>query len=145
MHDAVLLAFGNPAQVGAFGENDKTLHLRHPERLALCVLLQMSIKLDIYLTCILRDLLHRRRAVVLPVIIPATIATLDWSLPVFEIDDKNAIFRADDNINLAARGGGDSEIEIGVGEPMRREGGEHRHTGNFASVNARATVDDFQG
>src|SRR3546814_10997402 len=96
MHDAVLLAFGNPAQVGAFGENDKTLHLRHPERLALCVLLQMSIKLDIYLTCILRDLLHRRRAVVLPVIIPATIATLDWSLPVFEIDDENAIFRSEE-------------------------------------------------
>src|SRR3546814_4651965 len=30
-------------------------------------------------------------------------------------------------------------------EPMRREVGEQRHTGNFASVNARATVDDFQG
>src|SRR3546814_13722266 len=97
----------------------------------------MSIKLDIYLTCILRDLLHRRRAVVLPVIIPATIATLDWSLPVFEIDDENAIFRDDDNINLAARGGGDSEIEIGVGEPMRREVGEQRHTGNFARSEER--------
>src|SRR3546814_8475289 len=95
IHDAVRLAFGNPAQVGSFGENDKTLHFRHPELLALCVLLQMSIKLDIYLTCILRDLLHRRRAVVLPVIIPATIATLDWSLPVFEIDDENTIFRED--------------------------------------------------
>src|SRR3546814_10710010 len=83
--------------------SDLTLHLRHPERLALCVLLQMSIKLDIYLTCILRDLLHRRRAVVLPVIIPATIATLDWSLPVFEIDDENAIFRDDDNINQIGR------------------------------------------
>src|SRR3546814_17853621 len=94
----------------------------------------MSIKLDIYLTCILRDLLHRRRAVVLPVIIPATIATLDWSLPVFEIDDENAIFRDDDNINLAARGGGDSENEIGVGEPMRREVGETRNKGKLASV-----------
>src|SRR3546814_11051039 len=103
MHDAVLLAFGNPAQVGAFGENDKTLHLRHPERLALCVLLQMSIKLDIYLTCILRDLLHRRRAVVLPVIIPANIATLDWSIPVFEIDEATAIFREDDNIKQLGR------------------------------------------
>src|SRR3546814_20823178 len=111
MHDAVLLAFGNPAQVGAFGENDKTLHLRHPERLALCVLLQMSIKLDIYLPCILRDLLHSRRAVVLPVIIPATIATLDWSHPVFEIDADNSIFRAEDNITLPARGGGASEIK----------------------------------
>src|SRR3546814_12330562 len=103
MHDAVLLAFGNPAQVGAFGENDKTLHLRHPERLALCVLLQMSIKLDIYLTCILRALLHRRRAVVLPVILTATIATLDWSLPFFEIADEHALFRDAYNFNLAAR------------------------------------------
>src|SRR3546814_15338342 len=81
MHDAVLLAFGNPAQVGAFGENDKTLHLRHPERLALCVLLQMGIHLDISFTCILLDLLHRRRAVVLLVIIPVTISPLVCSLP----------------------------------------------------------------
>src|SRR3546814_18643993 len=85
MHDAVLHAFGNPAQVGAFGENDKNLHLRHPERLALCVPLQMSIKVARSTSCILRVLLHRRSTVVLPFFFPATYAILACFFSVFLI------------------------------------------------------------
>ena len=145
MEDALPLELWDFPRVALACKDYAALNERHfiPVEGRAILLGEVALQLALENAGVLKNLLNGRGVHDAVVLEPPLGIAADFAVPVFEIDEQDAVVEHNHDVDLPRHRAGADDLEIRERVPLRREIAELLDTGDFAPVYALASDIDF--